>query len=129
MLKLLWYNINMSYFLAIKNSAKNHSASWLWLAILIYVILFTFLSLKKLDNYLYNLLDLAIFNQVFFNTLQGHWFDLTVNVNNYLADHFSPIIFLLLPFWLKTARTSSEGGVTDSLKLRVIWSSTDLIIS
>jgi len=67
--------------------------------IIIYIIIFSLLSLKKYNNFGYNNYDLAIFNQVFFNTIHGRWFDMTVNLNNYLADHFTPIIFLVLPFY------------------------------
>ncbi|PIR06608.1 MAG: hypothetical protein COV55_03735 [Candidatus Komeilibacteria bacterium CG11_big_fil_rev_8_21_14_0_20_36_20] len=84
------------------NYFKRHSWLFLWLGVLVYILLFIFLSLKKYYNFDYSALDLAIFNQVFFNTLHGAWFDLTINLNNYLGDHFAPIIFLLLPFyWLK----------------------------
>jgi uncharacterized membrane protein len=86
----------------IKKFTAKHSRLLLWLFIIAYIILFSFLSLKKYYNFDYNALDLAIFNQVFFNTLHGRWFDLTVNLNTYLADHFTPVIILLLPFyWLK----------------------------
>ncbi len=79
-----------------------HSQLFLWLLITSYVLLFSFLSLKKLDNYAYNVFDLGIFNQVFWNTLHGDWFQMTINLNSYLADHFEPFIILLLPlYWLK----------------------------
>jgi uncharacterized membrane protein len=39
--------------------------------------------------------DLAIHEQVFWNTLHGHPFATSLEVDNYLADHFSP--FLLVP--------------------------------
>jgi uncharacterized membrane protein len=70
--------------------------------IFLYILFFIFLCLKKYYNFGYNVYDLAIFNQTFFNTLHGQWFQETVNINNYLADHFSPIIIFLLPiyyFW------------------------------
>jgi uncharacterized membrane protein len=78
---------------------KNHSYKFLWGAIFVYIILFSFFCLKKYYNFDYSAFDLAIFNQVFFNTAEGRWFDMTINLNSYLADHFTPIIFLLLPIY------------------------------
>mgnify|MGYP003972475365 CR=1 FL=1 len=78
---------------------KKHSTKILWVSIIIYILLFSFLSLKKYYAFGYNAFDLAIFNQVFFNTAEGRWFDMTINLNSYLADHFTPIIFLLLPIY------------------------------
>ncbi len=57
------------------------------------------MSLKKYYNFDYNILDLAILNQTFFNTIHGDLLANTVNLKSYLADHFTPIIFLLLPFY------------------------------
>ena len=78
---------------------KKHSNKILWISIFIYILLFSFLSLKKYYAFGYNAFDLAIFNQVFFNTLDGRWFEMTINLNSYLADHFTPIIILLLPVY------------------------------
>lgn len=82
-----------------KQKLEENSWLFLWGAILGYIILFTLLSITKYNNFLYNANDFAIFSQVFFNTAQGNWLDGTVNLNKYLADHFTPIIFLLLPFY------------------------------
>lgn len=87
MLQKIWQGI-------LKNDKKI-----LILLIFVYVVFLFLLSLKKYYNFDYNLLDLSIFNQVFFNTLHGNWFADTVNIDIYLADHFAPIIFLLLPFY------------------------------
>jgi len=67
--------------------------------ILAYSVIFSFLSFKKYYNFYYNGLDLSIFNQLFYNTIHGQWFQITFNFNNFLAEHFSPIIFLLLPVY------------------------------
>ncbi|MCD4760613.1 DUF2079 domain-containing protein [bacterium] len=91
----------------IKDYIDRHSRLLLWLAIFIYIIFFSIACLIKYYNFHYNVYDLAIFNQVFFNTLQGCWFEMTINLNNYLGDHFAPIIILLLPFyWLKQSPES-----------------------
>ncbi len=83
----------------IKNIINDKSRLILYLSIIIYIILFSFLSLKKYYIFGYNAFDLAIFNQVFYNTIHGDWFAGTVNLNIYLADHFTPIIIFLLPFY------------------------------
>lgn len=49
--------------------------------------------------------DLGIFDQIFWNTAHGRWFESTMSLgipqpHSYLGDHFSPIYLLLLPFYL-----------------------------
>jgi uncharacterized membrane protein len=49
--------------------------------------------------------DLGLFDQVFWNTSQGRWFESTIsqadpNPHNYLGDHWSPGYGLLVPFYL-----------------------------
>ncbi|MFA6467137.1 MAG: DUF2079 domain-containing protein [Patescibacteria group bacterium] len=78
---------------------RKHSHKSLWLFIVIYIIFFSIVTLKKYYAFGYNAFDLAIFNQVFFNTLAGRYFEMTVNIGNFLAYHFEPIIFLLLPIY------------------------------
>lgn len=78
---------------------RKHSRKLLWLFIAIYVIFFSIVTLKKYYAFGYNAFDLAIFNQVFFNTLEGRYFEMTVNIGNFLAYHFEPVIFLLLPIY------------------------------
>ena len=86
----------------IRSFSNKYSVLVLSIAIGLYTLLLSILSLKKYYNFSYNAYDLAIFNQVFFNTLHGDWFAGTVNQNIYLADHFAPIIFLLLPiYWFR----------------------------
>lgn len=83
----------------IKADIEQHSQRYLWFSMGIFILFFTFLVLKKYYYFGYNISDLAIFNQTFFNTLHGRWFAETITLNNYLADHFSPAILLLLPFY------------------------------
>ncbi|MCB9803101.1 DUF2079 domain-containing protein [Candidatus Nomurabacteria bacterium] len=78
---------------------EKHSKKLLVLAIVFFALFLAFLSLRKLDYFAYNAFDLSIFNQVFYNTLHGRWFEMTINLNSYLADHFTPIIILFLPFY------------------------------
>lgn len=75
-------------------------ARWIVIiAIVIYVAIFSFISLWKYYNFGYNGLDLAIINQVFYNSAQGNFFASSIHPPNYLGDHFTPILFLLLPFY------------------------------
>ncbi|MEA2064867.1 MAG: DUF2079 domain-containing protein, partial [Patescibacteria group bacterium] len=67
--------------------------------IILYTLFFSAISIWKYDNFLYNGLDLAIFNQVFFNTANGNLFGLTIHPHSYLGDHFAPIILLLAPIY------------------------------
>ncbi|MFA6255217.1 MAG: DUF2079 domain-containing protein [Patescibacteria group bacterium] len=89
-----------------KESLINHfitkKSRWvIILAIIFYLVLFGFISLWKYYNFGYNALDLAIINQVFYNSSQGNFFASSIHPPTYLGDHFSPILFLLLPFyWL-----------------------------
>ncbi|MDD5043827.1 MAG: DUF2079 domain-containing protein [Patescibacteria group bacterium] len=81
----------------IKNNFK-----LLGLLIIVYIVAFSFISFWKYDNFLYNGLDLAIFNNTFYNTVHGDWFGLSIHPPTYLGDHFEPIILLLAPlyyFW------------------------------
>lgn len=76
-----------------------NSKLFLGLSILVYFVVFSILSLKKYQGFDYDLFDLSIYNQVFFNTASGRFFDLTINLHNYLGDHFEPMIILLLPIY------------------------------
>lgn len=90
-----------------KDFITRHVNKILWLAVLLYTVVFSTLSLKKYYNFDYNAFDLAIFNQVFYNSISGRWFDMSFNLHTYLADHFTPIIILLVPiyFWLDRPET------------------------
>ncbi len=48
-----------------------------------------------------NLFDLGYYTQVIWNTAHGHWFATSLKPGLFLADHFSPILLVLTPFfWL-----------------------------
>ena len=68
-------------------------------AVIFYILVFSVISLWKLENFHYNSLDLAIINQVFYSSAQGNFFHSSIHPPNYLGDHVSPILFLLLPFY------------------------------
>ncbi len=56
-------------------------------------------SFFKLRYGLYNALDLAIFNQVFWQTTHGSFFGMTIHPHSYLGDHFDLFILFLAPFY------------------------------
>ncbi len=68
-------------------------------AMVIYIITIFGVCLWNYNNFLYNALDLAIFNQVFYNTSLGNWFELSIHPGSYLGDHFAPIILALTPIY------------------------------
>ncbi len=49
-------------------------------------------------------LDMAVFNQVFWNTIHGRFWEFSLELSkatphSYLANHFSPLLFLLIPLY------------------------------
>ncbi|MFH1564695.1 MAG: DUF2079 domain-containing protein [bacterium] len=83
----------------IKKFLNKYAAIILMAAILFYIIIFFGISCFKYNNFYYNSLDLAIFNQVFYNTSHGRLFQLSIHEPTYLGDHFAPIILFLAPLY------------------------------
>lgn len=77
-----------------------HGLRLVSIASIIYTLIFSCLTLIKYFHNGYNALDLAIINQVFFNSSFGQWFVSTIHPPTYLGDHFSPFIIIMLPFYL-----------------------------
>ncbi len=67
--------------------------------IFIYIFIIFGICLYKYFNFLYNGLDLAIFNQVFYNSSFGRLFEFSIHPTSYLGDHFELIIFFLVPIY------------------------------
>ena len=49
--------------------------------------------------------DLGLFDQIFWNTTQGHFLESTMSLgqpqpHSYFSDHFSPVYLLILPFYV-----------------------------
>lgn len=72
----------------------------LWIAIILYSLIFILITAWKFYIGGYNALDLGILNQVFYNTSLGNFFKLTIHPPSYLGDHFALFILLLTPFYL-----------------------------
>ncbi|MFA6604042.1 MAG: DUF2079 domain-containing protein [Patescibacteria group bacterium] len=86
----------------LKNALKwlsGHQRSVLWVMILAYIGLFSALCLWKYGLYLYDSIDLAYFNQVFWNFLHGRWFEGSIHPHSSLGDHAELAIPFLLPFY------------------------------
>jgi uncharacterized membrane protein len=83
----------------IYNFCHKHAITILVVAILLYIAIFFGISYWKYDNFLYNSFDLAIFNQVFYNTSHGRLLQLSIHEPTYLGDHFAPIILILSLFY------------------------------
>lgn len=67
--------------------------------ITLYVLVFAAICLRKYALFLYNGVDLAYFNQVFWNTLNGRFFETTIQPHLSLGDHAELAIPLLVPFY------------------------------
>ncbi len=69
------------------------------IGITIYTLLLTAICWYKYFHLGYNALDLAIFDNVFFNAISGNGFWSSIQGHHYFADHFAPLLALLLPFY------------------------------
>ncbi len=79
--------------------AQEHPKKILAAAILLYIAVFSSWCFWKYDHYLYNNMDLAIFNQAFFNTSMGDWFSLSIHPHSYLGDHLAPLMLIWVPLY------------------------------
>src|SRR5207302_394516 len=71
---------------------------------LAYFVVYGALSILRHETYHSFGPDLGLFDQIFWNTTQGRFFESTMSLgqplpHSYLSDHFSPIYLLLLPFY------------------------------
>ena len=65
----------------------------------LFVFLFAGFAMIKFFRFQYDLLDLAIFDQVIKQTLQGNWFHFTIHPGSYLGDHLGLFLIALVPFY------------------------------
>jgi hypothetical protein len=78
---------------------KNNENTVLRVAVLAVVSLIFWLCSAKYLRYGYNGIDLAYFNQVFWNTIRGRWFFQTIHPHLSLGDHAELLIPLLTPLY------------------------------
>ncbi|MEW6096628.1 MAG: DUF2079 domain-containing protein [bacterium] len=68
-----------------------------------YIAIFTLITFTKLNKFLHGLCDLGMFTHVMWNTINGKilYFQIYGKGINFLGEHMSPILFVLVPFyWL-----------------------------
>lgn len=82
-----------------KRSLTKYGGKTVAVAILSFTALFAVITAWKYGIFGYNAIDLAYFNQVFWNTLHGHFFQQTIHPHLSLGDHAGLAIPLLLPFY------------------------------
>lgn len=75
---------------------KKYTLYW---GIFVYVLVLTAISWYKYSQLGYNALDLAIYNNAFFNASTGNGWWSSIQGHHYFADHFEPLLYLLLPFY------------------------------
>jgi len=83
---------------------KSLPKKYIWYALLaaifFYIVFFSAMNLYKYQNFGYDGMDLGIIHQVFFNSANGQWFSSSIHSPSYLGDHFSPMLIILLPFYM-----------------------------
>lgn len=83
--------------LKIKIFWKNH---WvIVLAVFLYILFFGTLGCVRHYTFQTTAYDMGVFEHSFWNAVQGHSFFNTLENTNHLAVHFSPLMFLLVPFY------------------------------
>ena len=85
--------------ISIKNYLNKNPWSILIALIILYILIFFGICLWKYINFQYDALDLAIYNQVFFNSSIGNYFDFSIHPHSYLGDHLEFLIIFLVPFY------------------------------
>lgn len=98
-----------------------------WLPVLamvaIYTVAFSYLSIRQRAAMYQFDEDLAIFDQIVWNTAQGRPFASTLiqHAGNMFGDHFSPAIALFVPFdWLRPNATNLLIGQSLALALAAV---------
>jgi uncharacterized membrane protein len=87
----------------IKNKYKTDKIDFLaFFLIGLFIIAFIFLSFGRHDSLKSYLNDIGVIDQVIWNTLHGHFFQITTSMYNeshLLAGHFSLIVLFFIPFY------------------------------
>jgi uncharacterized membrane protein len=76
---------------------------------LAYLLLYSWLSVRRHQTYHSFGPDLALFDQVFWNTVHGRPFESTMSLSltqphSFFSDHFSPALWVLVPFYAALPR-------------------------
>ncbi len=72
-----------------------------WAMVAVYVVVMIVVCAFQWTHYIYGGYDLAIFDQVFWNSAHGRWFEFSFSPYSYLVDHRSLLIPILVPlYWI-----------------------------
>src|SRR3954465_7232818 len=72
-----------------------------WFLITGWLLVGWYLAFQQHAAFHTHLFDTGYYTQVLWNTAHGNWFANSLKYPTFLADHFSPILLLLVPlFWL-----------------------------
>lgn len=89
------------------NFLFNEHRGWLhtpwivWIAAGVFVLGWSIAGWWMFEHWLYQGYDLAIFDQVVWNTAHGRWFEYSFNPHSYLGDHREWVLVLLAPlYWV-----------------------------
>ena len=70
-------------------------------AIVVYMIIWNYAGFQRFDNFMAPVFDMGVQDQVIWNTAQGRWYASSIEVDNYMGDHFKPLVALLAPlYWI-----------------------------
>ncbi len=73
----------------------------LLIGLIAYILILTAVCWYKYFVFGYNALDLAIYNNVFFNAINNNGWWSSIQGHHYFADHFEPWLYFFLPlYWL-----------------------------
>ena len=81
---------------------KMQPSDWLALALLLlYVVVFSILTIRQHQSFNTNALDLGKFDQGIWNTSRGRPYQITISENLVIESHFSPSLALFAPlYWI-----------------------------
>jgi uncharacterized membrane protein len=82
--------------------ARTKPSDWVALALLlVYVLVFSTLTIRQHQSFNTNALDLGKFDQGIWNTSQGRPYQITISENLVIESHFSPSLALFAPlYWI-----------------------------
>lgn len=78
---------------------RSREKTVLWIMMAVYAAVLIAACLWKYGLFAYNAIDLAYFNQIFWNMLHGHFFAGSIHPHSSLGDHAELAMPLLLPFY------------------------------
>lgn len=86
---------------------------WIVLGVVLaYVAAYALLSIAKHQSFHSTAFDLAVYDQIFWNTIQGRPFESTLDrgicePHSFLGGHFSPVLLLLAPLYAAVPRVET----------------------